>query len=84
VGTWWGFLQGYIPSDVKKTLDAIVKRGEKYEELARQIATLDDHRSSLEDDISRIDRCLGSLALSDSGYYAYALPHTRTHTHTRR
>ena len=57
-----------------------MKRGEKYEELGRQINTLDDHKSSLEDDISRIDRCLGSLALSDSGLYAYALPHTRTRT----
>ncbi|ELR12919.1 uncharacterized protein ACA1_095690 [Acanthamoeba castellanii str. Neff] len=64
------FAAGYIPSDVKKTLDAIVKRGEKSEEFERQITTLHDHKSSLEEDINRIDRCLGSLALSDSGFYA--------------
>jgi hypothetical protein len=64
-------VQGYLTSDVKKTLDAIAKRNEKAARLHKKINRSDAHLRSINEDINRIDSCLGSLALSKSSLFAY-------------
>jgi hypothetical protein len=74
--------QGYLPSDVKKTLDTIVKRNQKSEAVQRKITTVYTYKRSLSDDINRIDSCLGALALSASSLFAYVPSfHARTTRH---
>jgi hypothetical protein len=80
-------MQGYIPADVKKSLEAIVKRTEKAADLQKRISRLEDYLRTINEDITRIDSCLGALALSQSSLYAYLLPPSRlnptwlTHVH---
>ena len=74
-------IQGYVTADVKKTLDAIVARNAKGEQLQRKINTVSKHLRSLNEDIQRIDSCLGALALSQSSLFAYAA-HGQRHDKT--